>query len=123
MDLRDVLPIAILGGTLVGCAATSSVEPPEGEPYVLGAVASIEHRATGSGIRVEAAPDSREPCGIAARADASTRYLRRTSTGTLVQAAIADLAVGDSVEVYVTGPIAESCPVQGYAAVIVRFGP
>jgi hypothetical protein len=115
--------VAAAGSVLASCAGTPAIEPPDGEPYVRGAISSIEHRAAGSGIRVEASPESREPCGIVATADASTRYLVRTPPGELEEASVAQLAVGDSVDVYVSGPVAESCPVQGYAAVIVRFGP
>ncbi|HEX2187298.1 MAG TPA: hypothetical protein VHG51_00300 [Longimicrobiaceae bacterium] len=109
---------AALAAALAACGGRSPGLP-EGPPLVRGPVESIVARATGTGIRVGPGPGSREACGIAAVADAGTRYLRRTDPGGLRPAALADLQVGDTVEVYVDGPVAESCPVQGRAAAVV----
>lgn len=109
---------------LIGAAACSSVSPADplmGEALVRGPVESIDHRATASGVLVRAAPGSREMCGIAATVDNGTQYFRRAA-GELRPAALADLTVGDTVEVYVDGPVAESCPVQGRASAIVIVG-
>ena len=103
---------------LAACAGSSTLVPPE-EPYVVGPVESISHHATASSLLVRAGPGSREPCGISATVDASTRYYQR-SAGSLQPITLARIAVGDTVEVHVEGPVAESCPVQGYAATIVR---
>ncbi|HEX6925540.1 MAG TPA: hypothetical protein VF167_08920 [Longimicrobiaceae bacterium] len=101
------------------CVSPSSSGLPDGEPLVRGPIESIDHRATASGILVRAAPGSREMCGIAATADEETRYLRQEADGRRVSLDRSELEVGDTVEVYVTGPIAESCPVQGRASAIV----
>ncbi len=69
---------------------------------------------------VLAGPGSLEPCGIQATVDGRTRYFQRLDASRLEPARLAGIAVGDTVEVYVEGDIAESCPVQGYAATIVR---
>lgn len=107
---------------LAACSPSSSVAPPRGDPLVTGPIESITARATATGLLVRAAPGSREMCGISAVANASTRFLRRSPDGVLAAARLADLAVGDTVEVFVDGPVAESCPVQGGANVIVLIG-
>ena len=105
-----------------GCGTTVGTEGPLGEPLVRGPVESIDHRATASGIVVRAAEGSAEMCGIAATAGAETRYYRLMPDGTRASAAVGDLQIGDTVEVFVEGPIAESCPVQGRASAIVILG-
>jgi hypothetical protein len=118
---RSLLP-ALCALTLAACA--NGPEPaPQGTLHVRGPVEAIAHRATASGIAVAGGPDSPEPCGILATADVSTRYWQRTAEGTLVPLPLASLTVGDTVEVYVTGPVAESCPTQGRAAAVVRVAP
>jgi hypothetical protein len=112
-----VLPLII--AAFSGCASSASVEAPGGTPLVSGPVESVTSHATGTGLLVRAGPGSREPCGILAVADARTRYLRRTGAGSLQEASLADVSVGDTVEVYVEGPVAESCPVQGTASAVV----
>ena len=92
---------------------------PVGELYIRGPIESVTHRATASGILVQPAPGSDVACGISARVDAENRYLRRDTEGELHPITVADLEVGDTVEVFVTGPIAESCPVQGYVSTMV----
>ena len=90
----------------------------QGDPYVIGRIESVIHRATASGLLVRPAAGTRDPCGISATVDAKTRYYRRADR-LLRPAALADLQLNDTVEVYVTGPIAESCPAQGYASGVV----
>ena len=116
--------LSALVGVLVlaGCARTAVSGLPSEEPYVRGPVASFTHSATASNLLVRAGPGSREMCGISARVDARTRYLERARSGGTRTIERAAVAVGDTVEVYVAGPVAESCPVQGYAATVVRVG-
>lgn len=111
--------VAWLMVALAGCVGVANPEGPAGEPYVRGSVESITARATATGLLVRAGPGSREMCGINADVDTQTRYFRRTGAGKLQQAALADVSIGDTVEVYVEGPVAESCPVQGSASAIV----
>lgn len=108
-----------LAAALAGCAGSSALEPPAGTPYVRGPVESVASRAAATRLLVRAGPGSREPCGISASADAGTRYLRRTPAGGLEGAALSDVRVGDTVEVYVVGPVAESCPAQARASAVV----
>lgn len=112
-----LLPAALVGA-LLACSSVTPSDAPAGEPLVRGPVESIDHRATASGLLVRAAPGSREMCGISATADAATRFFRRTR-GRLEPAVLGDVQVGDTVAVYVDGPVAESCPVQGRASAII----
>lgn len=113
--------LLVLGlALLAACSGRSRLEEPLGAPYVRGAVETVTHHATGSGLLVRAGPGSREPCGIAARMDAATRVLQRSPSGVLRRIAASEIAVGDTVEIYVDGPVAESCPVQGHAAAVVE---
>lgn len=105
------------------CVGATGVLTPAGEPLVRGPIESMTHHATASSILVAAGPGSREGCGISATVDADTRYLVRTAEGALSGSTLTQLAVGDTVEVFVSGPVAESCPVQGYASFIVRLEP
>jgi ribosomal protein L19 len=52
--------------------------------------------------------------------DARTRYLERGPSGALRGIGRSAVAVGDTVEVYVEGPVAESCPAQAYAGTVIR---
>jgi hypothetical protein len=105
---------------LAACARPPVSGAPSGEPYVRGPVASFTHSATASSLSVRAGPGSREPCGISATVDARTRYLERGPSGALRPIERSAVSVGDTVEVYVEGPVAESCPVQAYARAVVR---
>lgn len=107
----------------IACRGPAPSDAPRGEPLVVGPVESLAGGVPATGVLVRAAPGSREMCGISARLDDGTRYFRRDHGGALRAAALADLGVGDTVEVYVDGPVAESCPVQGRAAAIVSLRP
>ncbi|HEX2091125.1 MAG TPA: alpha/beta fold hydrolase [Longimicrobiaceae bacterium] len=110
---------ASLAAACAGAVSQAPQAPPAGSLYVRGPVESITHRATATGILVQPTPGSGQSCGIQATADAQTRYLRRTGGGELRWAALSDVRVGDTVEVYVEGPVARSCPAQGRASAIV----
>ena len=114
-----LIGLILLAG--VGCSSLLDGGDEE-QPIVRGAIESMQHSATASALLVRAGPGSLEPCGISATVDAETVYKRRVG-GALGDASVADLAVGDTVEVYVDGPIAESCPVQGRASRIVEVVP
>jgi hypothetical protein len=104
---------------LAGCGGRSSTSVER--PLVVGSIESVIHRATQSGIRVTGGPGSSEPCGIVATVDADTEVVARTGDGQTRVLTPGDLDGGDTVEVYVDGPVAESCPVQGRASRIVRL--
>lgn len=117
--LRSGSRLIAIAAVLFGTASCATAPRPTGDPIVRGAIESITHRATASGYLVLAGPGSREMCGISATVDDRTTFLRRASTGELQPAARQEFAVGDTVEVFVDGPIAESCPVQGRASALV----
>lgn len=119
MRMMGRLSLVCAAFTLAACARAGVGRQPSGEPYARGAVESFTHRATASNLLVRAGPGSREACGISATVDARTRFLRRAPSGALGEITRAEVGVGDTVEVYVTGPVAESCPPLGYAAAVV----
>ena len=107
--------LALLGA----CTRARGPEAPAGEPFARGPIVSITHHATASSYLVGAMPGTGEQCGIAATADGATRYLSRVGTGPVRAVERAALSEGDTVEVYVDGPVALSCPPQGHATAIV----
>lgn len=118
--MKGSLTFAVLAlAAVAGCARTSALGAPSGEPYARGPVEAFTHRATASNLLVRGAPWSRESCGISATVDARTRYYRKDGPGELRTIPRSAVAVGDTVEVYVAGPVAESCPPQGYASAVV----
>lgn len=118
----DISPLAsrsvllVLGLTAVACVRPASVRVPDGPPTVRGAVVSVRHSATATGILVRPAG---EACGLQAVADAQTRVLERSASGAVTEVGIGAVAVDDTVEVYVDGPVLESCPLQGRAGTVV----
>lgn len=120
MTKRRHAPIlALVGALLAACSGAAMLETPRGEPYAVGTLDSITHRQATSLLLVRALPGSPEPCGIAATVNRETTYLRRDPAGAQRRIALADLTLGDTVEVYVYGAVAESCPPQGYANVVI----
>jgi hypothetical protein len=110
----------LLGALAVaGCAGKAPQPPPAGAPYVVGRIESITHHATGSGILVRGDREGPDACGLLASVNGDTLFWRRTATGSVERTSLAELQVGSRVEVYVRGPLAESCPVQGRAATVV----
>lgn len=115
------LLFALLVAVLPACSSASDrPAAPAGDLYLTGVVAEVQHSATASGLLVD--PPAGTACGIRATADAQTRVFRRDVTGALAEATVGAVEVGDRVEVYVDGPVAESCPVQGRASSLVIVG-
>lgn len=120
MSSRFFIPaLALACAAPAACSRAAVLDPVPGDAYVRGPVEPFTHRATASRLLVRAGPGSRESCGIAATVDRRTRYLRREPSGTLQRVDRAAVSVGDTVEVHVDGAVAESCPVQAHASVIV----
>ena len=71
---------------------------------------------------VQPAPGSQESCGLRALVTARTPVRRRSDDGATSRAALGDVRVGDTVEVYVAGPVALSCPAQAEASALVLGG-
>jgi hypothetical protein len=117
----------VTANRIIGCglvslllaACATPVNVPRGEPFVIGPLESITGGSSGPTLLVRAGPGSHEACGISARTDPRTTFLRRAPHGDMRTATPAEPLVGDTVEIYVSGPVAESCPTQGYAATVV----
>ncbi|WP_412062198.1 hypothetical protein [Rubrivirga sp. IMCC45206] len=114
--LRALLVLTLLGVALAACAGVDADPYPEVAPTVRGVVASVRHSATASGLLVEPVGDA---CGLQAVADDYTRVSRRLRSGRLAPARIGEVREGDTVEVFVDGPVAAMCPREGHAAAIV----
>jgi Protein of unknown function (DUF3221) len=85
---------------------------PDGEPTYSGAV--IE---TGDGV-VLVRSDG-DACGIWVKGADSVRVLRMSAGGTYSPASWDDLEPAQNVDLWIPGPIAESCPMQGTAEAVV----
>ena len=119
--MRTLL-LAALVAVLPACSAFGggTVEP-VGDLLLTGVVAEVRHSASASGVLVDA--ETGDACGIQATADAETRVFRRAASGALTTLPNAGaIGVGDRVEVYVDGPVAESCALQGRASSLVVLG-
>ena len=119
-SLRILLILTLLAVVLAACSGTFAEPYPEVPPTVRGVVASVRHSATASGLLVEPVGDA---CGLQAVADAYTRFSRRLRSGRLAPATVGEVEEGDTVEVYVDGPLQAMCPREGHAAAIVIVPP
>ena len=114
------LGVVLALSAVAACARSSTLGTPGGAPYARGPVEAFTHRATASNLLVRGGPGSPESCGISATVDARTRYYQKDGSGELRTIPRSAVAVGDTVEVYVEGPVAESCPPQAYGSAVVR---
>lgn len=111
---------------LAGCGGDGDGEgaPVTGDPDVRGVITSI---SAGSGdvlgsVRIEGAIDQdTEYDKAVVRVEDDTKIYRQSGEQ-LTEATFADLAVGQTVEAWFTGPVAESYPVQAKASQIVITG-
>lgn len=116
------LTLPLLLVALVSCAAGTGGETvPATEPSIRGTVTQVSPDEPRT-VLVEENPGEESGSNKASvRLTGETRVLRRS--GEAVQrAAPADLAVGQTVSVWFTGPVRESFPVQADAGTIVIDG-
>ncbi|MHB1342133.1 MAG: DUF3221 domain-containing protein [Coriobacteriia bacterium] len=114
--LAFVLAVAIVAFSLAGCAPT----PPSAAPTIPnGVITSMNAGADGLGsVLVESDdPDTTFDKASVSVTDKTT-LLRETDNG-YVEAVFAELAEGTRVDVWITGPVAESYPVQASADAMV----
>lgn len=113
MKVTGVLLVMLLAMT-AGCGESSSDNPPQTAPYIEGALTSV-----GAGmILVEEVPEGNK---ASLRIPDGTPVWRAMPEGGAQRAQMADLAEGQTVAAWVSGPIAESFPVQATAdAVVIR---
>jgi hypothetical protein len=114
------VPALMLVLLLAACGVTI-IDPDE--PVTQGPIVSIQGAADAHRIHVEALPGTGDPCGIVATVDGRTRILVPAGGTGFRTGSMADLAVGDTVAVYVRGAVAESCPLQGLASTIEKRRP
>ena len=104
---------------LGGCA---SLAPPDGEPSIRGSVTSITPRSDGLGIILveEASPQGLDYDKASLAITKDTDLLKRVGNG-YVEITIEDIRTGMAVEVWITGPVRESYPIQADADTVVEL--
>lgn len=120
LALTVALALALLGG----CTGDGDGAPETGDPDIRGVITSISAGSgdvTGS-VRIEGAiAQDTEYDKAVVRVEDDTKIYRRSGEQ-LTEATFAGLAVGQTVEAWFTGPVAESYPVQAKASQIVIVG-
>ena len=113
MSLRS-LPFVLALALLAGCGGDEPLEPPSASPAAYSG--ALEQTSEGR-VLVREEGDA---CGIWL-APADGAYVLRADGDGYAAAAWDDLAAGQMVDVWISGPIAESCPMQADAdAVVIR---
>ncbi|MCH7808959.1 MAG: DUF3221 domain-containing protein [Chloroflexi bacterium] len=120
LALAAGLTLLLLGA----CTSDGDAAPASGDPDIRGVITSI---TAGSGdvigsVRIEGAIDQDTKYDKAiVRVESDTRILRQVGNA-MMEVTFGDLAVGQTVEAWFTGPVAESYPVQVKASQIVIVG-
>ena len=108
-----LLAVLALGALLAACGGNDEQATPPDRPVdSAGPVSDV----TATSLRIDEATGV--VGALAGRVDDDTVVLRREGDD-YDAATIQDVHVGDRVEVWVDGPVAESSPVQAHAAVVV----
>ncbi len=122
MALALVAALALV--ILAACTSDGDAAPADDGPDIRGAITSI---TAGSGdvigsVRIEGAIDQDTAYDKAVvRVESDTQILRQAGNA-LMEVTFSDLTVGQTVEAWFTGPVAESYPVQVKASQIVIVG-
>ena len=120
LALATGLALALLGS----CTSGGDATPTSGDPDIRGVITSI---TDGSGdvigsVRIEDAIDQdTEYDKAVVRVESDTRILLQAGNA-MMEVTFGDLMVGQTVEAWFTGPVAESYPVQVKASQIVIVG-
>jgi hypothetical protein len=104
------LPLALLA--LAGCGGSDAAAPPDRPPEYEGVLEETDGEGR---LLVRAEKDA---CGIWTSAEEGAGVYRASGDGGYEELAWGDLRVGDTVELWIPGPIAESCPMQGAAEAV-----
>jgi beta-N-acetylhexosaminidase len=118
----------IVSVVLIASSAACQKAPPSTEPSIRGVVTSVERAETGIQMRVVWTNDATvgqmaEYDAAQISTDSKTDFFDRPGGNGEAQPLDAmELAVGDVVEVWFSGPVAESYPVQAGASDVVRTG-
>ena len=114
--MREQLAVIVVAvAVLASCGGDDGAAPPDRPPESTGPVSMV----TGSAVRID--DGTGELTAVQARVDGATRILRRRGDG-YEAVAIDAVRVGDRVELWVDGPVAESFPVQAHAEAVVLGG-
>lgn len=112
-----VLVALMVFATLAGCAG---IAPPTGEPSIRGVITTITPGEGSLGaVLVEETSAQGLSFDKASLAITKDTKILRGAAGSFERIAFADLTKGMLVEVWVTGPVRESYPVQADADTIV----
>ncbi len=106
--MARLLALPLLLAALAGCGGSDAAGPPDRAPEYTGMLVESD----GEG-RLLGRADG-DACGIWTAREEGARAYRATGGG-FEEIGWDELAVGDTVELWVPGPIAESCPMQGAA--------
>ena len=118
------LAAGLLLALLSACTSDGDAAPASGDPDIRGVITSI---TAGSGdvvgsVRIEGAIDQDTSYDKAVvRVESDTQIFRHASNA-MMEVTFGDLTVGQTVEAWFTGPVAESYPVQAKASWIVITG-
>ena len=118
------LAAGLLLALLSACTSDGDAAPASGDPDIRGIITSI---TAGSGdvvgsVRIEGAIDQDSAYDKAVvRVESDTQIFRQAGNA-LMEVTFGDLTVGQTVEAWFTGPVAESYPVQAKASWIVITG-
>lgn len=104
-----LLAAAVLALALAGCGGAGGTAPPERPPEYVGI---LEERDEGRGILVR---DEGDACGIWTTPEEGARAFRALGGGEYEEIAWDELPSGATIELWIPGPVAESCPMQGAA--------
>ena len=118
------LAAGLLLALLSACTSDGDAAPASGDPDIRGVITSI---TAGSGdvvgsVRIEGAIDQDTSYDKAVvRVESDTQIFRHASNA-MMEVTFGDLTVGQTVEAWFFGPVAESYPVQAKASWIVITG-
>ncbi|MBN1320013.1 MAG: hypothetical protein JXA87_04140 [Thermoleophilia bacterium] len=111
--------LALIPAALGGCA---KVPPPSGQPSIRGSITSVTRGSDGLGAILveEASPQGLDYDKASLRITKDTEFLRRVGAD-YVEITFDDIVTGMLVEAWITGPVAESYPVQAAADTVVQL--
>ncbi len=114
MKRRGSLSVLVSLLALSACESekTNTPRPPEGPPHIRGTITAIDRDR----VLIEENPHERSGSAKAWLRVSAETVLRFRATG--APATFADLRIGRVVQAWTSGPVAESYPVQGTAAMI-----
>jgi len=110
--------LAALALATVGC--TGGPRPPDTDPSIRGTITTLTTTEDRASALVESAGEplyDYDKASVGITSD--TKLLRETGEGTYETIALADLAIGQEVDVWFEGAVAESYPVQATAGTLV----